>query len=320
MSGIVEIAKVSTGVAQVPTRIGIWFNPAHTAYGGPAQVLIGTLLGFLQGDDPPLILLNSPGDLNWLIDTPTSWLSFDLATRGLRRSLGPLLFSAADVHTDPNTSPLWRLGSTSLTLYLAPSTWFASWVSRKMPFYDLSHGRPLIIWGAGVNTDFFRPSSEPKKHTFFVYFKSQRWSELSRVHQYLFQNYFRFHGPTLIYYFHSHEELLAAATGSEFCIYMGGVETQGLAALEIMACGCPLFVLDACEFAHEGVATQQATSVCCWDARCGLKSAIASMAEDFPTFLAALGSFQPRAFVEERYSWHSAALILRRALESMPIR
>jgi hypothetical protein len=176
-----------------------------------------------------------------------------------------------------------------------------------------------MIWGAGVNTDFFRPSSVLKKHTFFIYFKSQRWSELAQVHEYLFKHYFRFHGPTLVYYFHSHEELLAAATGSEFCIYMGGVETQGLAALEIMACGCPLFVLDVCEFAHGGVATQQATSVCCWDARCGMKSSLASMAEDFPKFITELevGAYQPRAFVEEQYSWKAAAGILRRALESV---
>ncbi len=304
----------------MPLRIGIWFDPLHVAYGGPAQVLIGTMLGFLQADDPPLLLLNSPGDLNWCIDKPASWITFDLATRGLRRALGPLLFSAADVHiTDPSTSPVWSMGASQLTLYIAPSQWFGEWVSRGMPFYDLSHRRPMTIWGAGVDVDFFRPALGPKVHSFFVYFKSQRWSELARVHQYLFQNYFRMHGPTLVYYFHSHEELRAAATGAEFCIYMSGAETQGLAALEIMACGCPLFVLDVSLFSHEGLATQQATSVCCWDARCGMKSSIGRLAEDFPTFLAALPSYSPRAFVEERYSWKAAAGILRRSMESLPI-
>ena len=302
----------------MPTRIGIWFNPAHTAFGGPAQVLIGTLLGFLQTPDPPLILLNSPGDLNWLVDTPASWIDFTLGTRGLKRALGPLLFSAADAHiTDPNTSPVWLLGERQFSLYLAPSTWFGSWVSHGMPFYDLAHRRPMMVWGAGVNTDFFRPLKK-KVHSFFIYFKSQRWSELAKVHEYMFRNYFRMHGPTLVYYFYSHEELLAAATGAEFCIYMGPVETQGLAALEIMACGCPLFVLDVCEFSNGGITTQQATSVCCWDARCGRKSSIASMAEDFPRFLADLGTFEPRAFVEERYSWKAAAERLRRAMEALP--
>jgi hypothetical protein len=304
---------------KMPLRIGIWFDPSHIAYGGPAQVIIGTMLGFLQASDPPLILLNSPGDLNWLVDTPASWVDFDLGTRGLKRALGPLLFSAADVHVnDPNTSSVWRMGSRQLTLYLAPSTWFGSWVSHGMPFYDLSHQRPLMIWGGGVNTDFFRPSLSPKVHSFFIYFKSQRWSELAKVHEYMFRNYFRMHGPTLVYYFYSHEELLAAATGSEFCIYMGGVETQGLGALEIMACGCPLFVLDITEFSHNGLTTQQATSVCCWDARCGVKSSLQSIEKDFPTFLAALGTYTPRSFVEERYSWKMAAGNLRKAMEELP--
>ncbi len=304
-------------------RIGIWFDPVHVAYGGPALVLIGTLLGFLQATDPPLIFLNSPGDLNWLVDRPTSWLSFDVATRGLKRALGPLLFSTADVHiTDANTSPVWRMGSQQLTLYLAPSLWFGQWISRGMPFYDLSQGRPMMIWGAGVDTGFFKPSMAPKTHSFFIYFKSQKWSDLGMVHQYLFQNYFRLHGPTLVYYFYSPEELLAAATGAEFCIYMGGVETQGLAALEIMACDCPLFVLDSTMFSHEGaatrIATQQATSVCCWDARCGMKSSLATMDQDFPRFLKELPKYTPRKFVEAEYSFVAAAGKLRRALESLP--
>lgn len=355
-------------MSKVPLRIGIWFDPIHVAYGGPALVLIGTILGFLQGVDPPILLMNSPGDLNWLIDRPVSWTEFDIATRGLKRALGPLLFSAADVHIqDPNTSPVWRLGSQQLTLYLAPSSWFGSWVSRGMPFYDLSHRRPMMIWGAGVDTSFFRPSLTPKvhsrvvpgdfccqeqsldyspalkhdinyssptaltvgdshnllsfsrlTHSFFIYFKSQRWTDLGLVHQYLFQNYFRMHGPTLVYYFYSPEELLAAATGAEFCIYIGCVETQGLAALEIMACGCPLFVLDVSLFSHEGITTQQATSVCCWDAQCGMKSSLASMSQDFPQFLKELPKYTPRKFVEAEYSFAAAAGKLRRALESLP--
>ena len=306
----------------IPLRIGIWFNPTTTAYGGPAQVLIGTMLGFLQGADAVVLRLNEPGDVNWIVDPPERFHEVDWGTRGLRRAVGPLVFSHADVLVqDPNTSPVWRLGSHQLTLYLAPSLWFGKWISHGLPFYDLSHHRPMIVWGAGVNTDWFRPATDlVKVHTYFIYFKSQNWSDLRAVHEYLFANYFRFHGPVLMYYFYSHEELRAAATGSEFCIYLDAAETQGLAALEIMACGCPLFVLDCAEYSGHGFSTCEATSVTCWSPRCGMKSSVSKMADDFPRFLAALdaGDYAPRDFVVAEYSWSAAAGKLRRMLETLP--
>jgi hypothetical protein len=312
----------------IPLRIGIWFNPTHTAFGGPAQVLVGTMLGFLgsEAGEDVVLRLNEPGDINWIVDPPEKFDTVDWGTRGLRRAAGPLLFSAAHATIqDPNTSPLWRLGERQLTLYLAPSLWFGKWISHGLPFHDLTHHRPMAIWGAGVNTDWFRPPCEvggvvPKAHTYFIYFKSQNWSDLRAVHDYLFANYFRIHGPVLMYYFYSHEELRAAATGSELCIFLDAAETQGLAALEIMACGCPLFVLDCEEYRAEGFVTKEATSVTCWSPRCGMKSSMARLAEDFPRFLAELeaGNYSPREFVVAEYSWAAAASKLRRLLETLP--
>jgi glycosyltransferase involved in cell wall biosynthesis len=225
---------------------------------------------------------------------------------------------------DPNTSPVWRLGSVQgtaqLTLYLAPSLWFGKWISHGLPFHDLSHHRPMVVWGSGVNTDYFCPSEALKVHTYFIYFKSQNWSDLRSVHEYLFSNYFRLHGTVLMYYFYTHEELKAAATGSEFCIYLDAAETQGLASLEIMACGCPLFVLDCSEYKGEKYVTTEATSVTCWSPQCGMKSSMARIAEDFPVFLGKLGAgdYSPREFVEREYSWGSSARKLRRMLEALP--
>lgn len=306
----------------IPLRVGVWFNPTHTAYGGPAQVLVGTLLGFLASEEDAGIVLrlNAPGDINWIVDGPEDFRAVDWGTRGLRRACGPFVFSHSDVNSDPNTSPVWRLGATQLTLYLAPSMWFGKWISHGLPFHDLTHNRPMAIWGAGVNVDWFRPLVQPKPHTYFIYFKSQNWSDLRAVHEYLFTNYFRLHGPVLMYYFYTHEELRAAATGAEFCIYLDATETQGLAALEIMACGCPLFVLDCTEYRGEGYVTKEATSVTCWSPRCGMKSSMARLAEDFPCFLAAVqaGEYSPREFVVAEYSWTAAAAKLRHMLETLP--
>ena len=102
---------------------------------------------------------------------------------------------------------------------------------------------------------------------------------------------------------------------------MGIPETQGLAALEIMATGCPLFILDKCQYTLDGVGTSTATSATCWsEGICGMKSKMEQIAEDFPRFLTALPEYRPRKFVEESYSWQAAAGKLWTIIESLPIR
>jgi hypothetical protein len=307
-------------------RFSIWFNQAHIPFGGPAQVLVGTLLGLLQILPPSTrLLLNEPGDFNWIFDGSADFLRYaEAATRGLKRAVGPAVFSASDAVADPASSPIWAFGERQFTAFLIQSEWWGRWISRGLPFHDLGHHRPLVVWGAGVDTEFFRPktevatASQPPANDFFIYFKSQDWQTLGRIHEYLQTRHFGLRGSTLIYYFHNHETLRAAARGAKFCIYVGSTETQGLAALEIMATGCPLFVLDATEFRDTGTGLSMtgATSVTCWDPpRCGVKSNLPMLPEDFPRFLAALPTYRPREFVCDAYSWSAAAAKLLRILE-----
>lgn len=312
-------------------RFSIWFNQAHIPFGGPAQVLIGTLLGLLQILPPSAcLLLNEPGDLNWIFDGSAEFLRYaEAATRGLKRAVGPAVFSASDAVADPASSVIWAFGERQFTAFLIQSEWWGRWICRGLPFLDLGHHRPLVVWGAGVDTEFFRPSevanaasqSQPTPaNDFFIYFKSQDWQALGRVHEFLMTQYFGLRGSTVIYYFHDHETLRAAARDARFCIYVGSTETQGLAPLEIMATGCPLFVLDATEFRDDttGQRMSGATSVTCWDdKRCGVKSSLAKMPEDFPRFLAALDSWKPREFVCETYSWSKSASRLLRILQTI---
>ena len=308
-------------MSKTPVRIGVWFEPSHVPYGGPAQVLIGTILGFLQADDPPVILANEAGDLNWAFGITEDLADFEAKTRGLRRAIGPMCFTTAEFRVkNPDEHAVWNLGKHGDMIYLAPSFWFAKWISHGLPFYDLDkHRRPLAIWGAGVDTDRFKPLPVPRhlamKRDFFVYFKSQNWTEHADVYSYIFNNYFKMRGVSLSYYFYNHEELRDVAQTSRFCIFMSTTETQGIASLEIMACGCPLFVIDATRFDNEGYSLKGASSVTCWDDTCGMKSSMETLKEDFPRFLAAIESYDPRGFVEKYFSQKVAAGHLRNLME-----
>jgi hypothetical protein len=308
-------------------RIGIWFDPRHCAFGGPTLVLLGTILGLYKDaarrNKPIFILLNEPGDVNWAID-PTENLGYAMQ-KAPNLCVGPACFNGSEVaiqESDLDNHPIWKYARNCIV----PSNWFGMFVSYGLPFLDpkRSGGRRLHIWGAGVDIDRFCPALKPAEKTqdYFIYFKSQNYEHLRRVHAYLFQNYFQFRGSIITYYTYSPELLVQAARSSRFCIMLDRTETQGLASLEIMACDCPIFVLDWTECVHEignnnVIGTNSASSVPCMDDRCGIKSSWDTMEKDFPVFLDKLSSYTPRGYVLESYSFEASARKLRHLLESV---
>ena len=285
-------------------RIGVWFDERHMAFGGPTVVLLGTILGFFQDaaarDESIRILLNEPGDVNWELGLPKD-LPLELAAAP-NLVFGPMCFKHSDGELrNPAEHALFAVKGHPV---LFASDWFREWVCHAVPFPR------ALTWGAGVDTDFFTPSCEPPSMDFFIYFKSQRYEDLGRINDFLFNEYFGIRGTVLTYYSYDAEMLRNAAQSARFCIMLDRTETQGLAALEIMACGCPLFVLD--ETVYEGVGRGgPATSVTCWDVSCGMKSSFDRLRTDFPAFLTQLPSYTPRAFVETSYSFAAAAGRLR---------
>jgi hypothetical protein len=306
-------------------RIGIWFDARHCAYGGPTLVLLGTILGLYKDAErrnkPVLILLNEPGDVNWSLD-PTENLEYTMQ-KAPNLCLGPACFNGSEVaiqESELENHAIWKYARNCIV----PSLWFGQFISHGLPFLDpkRSGGRRLHVWGAGVDIDRFCPVLKPEKtQDFFIYFKSQNYEHLRRIHSYLFQNYFQLRGTIVTYYSYVPDMLAHAARSSRFCIMLDRTETQGLASLEILACDCPLFVLDWKEHVYEKTnqvfSTKSASSVPCMDDRCGMKSSWETIEKDFPIFLDKLGSYTPRGYVLESYSFEASARKLRHLLESV---
>jgi hypothetical protein len=305
-------------------RIGIWFDPRHCAFGGPTLVLLGTILGLYKDAErrkkPILILLNEPGDVNWAVDR-TEDIEYT-SQKAANFYVGPCCFNGSEVgllESDLESNYIWKHSRNCIV----PSQWFGHLISHGMPFLDptRSGGRRLHVWGACVDIDRFCPALKPDKtQDFFIYFKSQNYEHLRNVHAYLFKNYFQFRGTIITYYTYSPEMLANAARSSRFCIMLDRTETQGLASLEIMACDCPLFVLDWKEHTVEvndnAYTTKSASSVPCMDDRCGMKSSWETLEKDFPVFLKQLASYTPRQCVSESYSFEASARKLRNLIEN----
>jgi hypothetical protein len=288
-------------------------------------VLLGTILGLYQDaarrKKPILILFNEPGDVNWALDA-TENLEYT-TQKAPNVLMGPICFQLEDMHVKQDAlvkHPIWK----NVRNGIVPSVWFGQFISHGLPFLDAkrAEGRRLHVWGAGVDIDRFCPNVHiPKTQDYFIYFKSQRYEDLQKIHSYLFNNYFQFRGTILTYYSYSPEMLLQAARSSRFCIVLDRVETQGLASLEIMACDCPLFVLDWNDYVHEHEGQfyriNSASSVPCMDNRCGMKSSWTNLETDFPQFLSQLATYTPRDYVLESYSFEASARKLRTLMETV---
>jgi hypothetical protein len=282
-------------------RIGVWFDPTHCAYGGPTRVILNTLLGiFQQTDHTCIILLNEVGDYNWIVDNTEDFMfAIQQAPDAL---VGPIALPIGSHNMEnPETNVVWKHGRRFIT----PSAWCKHWLENEgFPF---APPRTLDVWPSGVDTDYFKPTQVVPKQDFFIYFKSQNYQEVHQFYTFLFQKYFTMRGTILTYFHYDAEMLRHAASASRFCIVMDRPETQGLAALEIMACNCPLFVIDSTVFHGDKKSMKGVTSVTCWDDRCGMKSSMDSFRDDFPKFLENVENYKPREFVCESYSFQKTA-------------
>ena len=300
-------------------RVGIWFDERHMAYGGPTAVLLGTILGFYEDanerDEQVILLFNESGDINWDIGPPQNLLFETQHAPNL--VVGPLCFQHTDAELCADTRDshdVWN----SECLALFPSDWFRAWVNNGLPYLnpDIAGSRQNMVWSAGVDTDFFSPVSTPSTQDYFIYFKSQRYDNLKLVHNYLFTHYFGIRGTVLHYYNYDKYMLRDVAQKSRFCIMLDRPETQGLAALEIMATGCPIFVLDDTVYTGNTLEMEGATSVTCWDTCCGMKSLLTRIIDDFPIFLTNHDNnvYDPRGFVVKEHSLRESARQLREIL------
>jgi hypothetical protein len=284
-------------------RIGVWFNDSHCSFGGPTTVLLGTILGLIQDAEitkrPIKILINTNGDVNWIMERLEN---HEHKMKFIQNPLiGPICFHHNDaICKSRDDHILVKTGKK----YLIASEWFKALIQNGL------HLPSLQVWSSGVDTDFFCPSTCEKSQDYFIYFKSQNYMNLQLIHRFLFTNYFKLSGNILTYYYYTPKMLKEEAQKSRFCIFISNTETQGLAPLEIMACDCPMIVLDCTKYIGNGYTFDGATSVTCWDNTCGVKTSLERLEYDFPHFLANLSTYKPREFAL-KHSFAAAAHRLR---------
>jgi hypothetical protein len=282
---------------------------------------MGTILGMYAYAEKTgreiVVLLNEIGDVNWALSHTSSPESDASKMPALWH--GPLLYNHADADVSEYQSQAnWRLCKN----VLFPSNWFRAWINTGFPYLEKEKAgtRRTAVWPSGIDTDYFTPDTNPEKtQDYFIYFKSQSYDDLNAIQSYLFANWFGLRGTIVTYYCYDPAMLRAQARASKFCILLDNTETQGLAPLEILACDCPLFVVDATKYVGPHKILEGATSVTCWDSCCGMKSVLGNIERDFPAFMSTLHEYRPRTWVATNYSYAAAAGRLLGHLDTNPV-
>jgi hypothetical protein len=284
-------------------EIGLWLHIEHFAAGGPSAVIIGFVIGIKQIIPTSTILINEPGYINFQLFGKDRDVRLYPINTVFSPNPIPLQYVGIE---DPNDDLVWR-HAMNMTF---SSMWVINWLGQKFPIQKaIEDGTKNInLWEAGIDTDYFTPSSTPKTQDFFIYYKSQNMSDIEGIWNFLFHHYYGIKGSLICYHFYTPEMLRDAAQKSKFCIMLDNEETQGLAAIEIMACDCPIFCIDRTFYANGNKAMEgSVTSIVSWSAVCGLKSTKEEWKSDFPTFLANLSSYTPATFAHTNYTYKESA-------------
>jgi len=281
-------------------RIGLWIDTGHFPAGGPTVVLIGLIIGLKQVLPDSLLLINDEGDININLN---SCLHPCLLPKNAIYATNPIHMG---VTKEPEKDLVWKYRK-NITF---TSYWVINWLNQFFPITRsiAENTKNIYIWESGIDTSYFIPTNRRKVNDFFIYYKSQNAGQIEGVWGFLFHNYYGLKGQLLCYHFYKPQMLRKLAQTSKFCIMVDNEETQGLAALEIMACGCPIFCIDKKSYIRDNMMMSgSVTSICSWSDECGLKSTEEKWQEDFPIFLKNINTYNPARFAHERYSFAASA-------------
>ena len=188
--------------------------------------------------------------------------------------------------------------------YLQHSAWASA-------VYEPYFGSRCAVWPVGIDTDEWQPSKEPKTVDFLIYDKI-RWEHDARAVDLLrpVEEALAARGCSfemIRYGAYEPGDFRLALGRSRAMIFLCEHESQGIAYQECLSSGVPILAwdqgwcLDPSRFSW-GMPEIPATSVPCWDARCGMKFRGAA---EFPTALDEFldgvqrGRFAPRDYIVE---------------------
>jgi glycosyltransferase involved in cell wall biosynthesis len=169
----------------------------------------------------------------------------------------------------------------------------------------------MAVWPVGVDTEEFYPSSVTRNNqSVMVYHKERDLQELVYILETVHS--LGLHCTLVIYDRYTELEFKEALAKTNFIIWHGPHESQGLALQEAMACNVPILVCDATSLLQaksskyrfpSELAKFLVTSIPYFDVTCGIHiTELSQLANAIQEMLARRESFQPREYILKNLS------------------
>jgi glycosyltransferase involved in cell wall biosynthesis len=174
-------------------------------------------------------------------------------------------------------------------------------------------GKNVVAWPVGIDTEKWTPTSANVKTVDVLIYDKVLWFHdryeealLGPIRRELARR--ELSVREIRYGYYREEDYLQLVRSSRAAIFLSAHETQGLAYLQALSCGVPIFAWDRGGFWQdpayfpERVLYEPVTSVPYWDGRCGAKFAdLEQFCSQIDFFLADVhgGAFRPRDYILE---------------------
>lgn len=253
---------------------------------GPQKVLLNLLKGFELLGVP--YVFNQIGDYNVCLQ---EWSRF-------------LHFLPSNTLIGPNINPPWQVPHiyNKFQHFLCPSQWIYDAFSPELkPYQDLH------IWPVGIDINRFKPSNTEKRHV-LIYYKNQPVKKLNRILSLLNDIKVSYH--ILEYGKYSESEFIEAVNLAWCGILVTNTESQGIAYMEMLAMGLPLFCWDVNHFEYGPLHCYKASSAPYFNQECGIRKDDFDNEELIDFILKKYKEFNPSKYIIENHSLEQSAIQL----------
>jgi len=178
------------------------------------------------------------------------------------------------------------------------------WVVDYMKEFRETRTANFYVWPTGIDTEEFKPQPKIDEYDCFIYYKNVTKQtpvyKLDAVKKYLDNRGLKYN--VIIYGQYQERQLKDLCQRSKFAIFLTGTESQGIAYMEVLASGVPIFVFEEKEFSYYGYkfTNKNVSAAPYFDERCGAKAFDLSDLDHY--FLDNLNNFKPRDYIMENHT------------------
>jgi hypothetical protein len=179
----------------------------------------------------------------------------------------------------------------------------SQWVVDYMRTFPITKNNKLWVWSVGIDTNQFNDDNKNITTDCFIYYKNVTHqtpiSKLNNVTNVLKSKNISY--KVIEYGNYNEDQLKQLCKTCKFCIMLCGTESQGIAYMEILSSGVPMYVIDEKTFKYSSFTftNDNVSSAPYFNNECGIKT---TDINSLDLFINNLDKYNPRKYILENHT------------------